>query len=361
MDVGMFQTPFMRPDRRPAEVFDWAVRQAITADEAGFTEYWIGEHGTLQWESIPSPELVIAAAGPQTKNIKFGPLAHLLPYHHPATLAVQTAWLANVLEGRYQLGIAAGAYPTDAALRGITDMSVNHEMLFEAIEIIEKVWKGEEYQAEGKFWRHGFPHQDETHPLRDIRPPGGRIQMAMTGLSPDSPSIAFAGARGYIPVSIYSGNPFVVNHWELYEKAASENGFTVDRSLHHVVRDVVIADTDAEAKRFAIEGGLGDAWMQYLMPTYKRFGVMEGLLADPSHKVEDVDMEYLAEHVWITGSPETVLRKFEDWFEALGGGFGTHLIYSYDYVDSGAERWEESMRRFAQEIAPKISIVSAVA
>src|ERR1700761_3818188 len=160
MDVGMFQTPFMRPERTAAQTFDWAVRQAVLADEVGFSEYWVGEHGTLQWESIPSPELVIAAAGHQTKNIKLGPLAHLLPYHHPATLAVQTAWLSNVLGGRYQLGVAAGAYPTDAALRGITDMSVNHEMLFEAIDIMEAIWLGEPYQAEGTFWKHGFPEQD---------------------------------------------------------------------------------------------------------------------------------------------------------------------------------------------------------
>lgn len=348
----MFQTPFMRPDRTPAQVFEWAMSQAITADQAGFTEYWVGEHATLQWESIPSPELVIAAAARETTQIKMGPLAHLLAYHHPATLAVQTAWLSHILGGRYQLGIAAGAYPTDAALRGITDMSLNHAMMFEAIDIIEKVWAGEEYTAQGEFWSHGFPHQDQTHPLRDIRPPGGRIQMAMTGLSPNSPSISFAGSRGYLPVSIWAGDAFVTNHWDVYEKAATENGHPAQSSLHHVVRDVVVADTDAEARRLAIEGGLGDTWMKYTMPTYKRFGVMEGLLADPSHSVADVDMEYLAEHVWITGSPETVIQKFQDWFGVIGG-YGTHLMYSYDYLDD-PKPWEESMRRFAREVAPKV-------
>ena len=44
------------------QVFDWAVRQAVHADRIGFSEYWVGEHGTLNWEGIPSPELVIAAA-----------------------------------------------------------------------------------------------------------------------------------------------------------------------------------------------------------------------------------------------------------------------------------------------------------
>jgi alkanesulfonate monooxygenase SsuD/methylene tetrahydromethanopterin reductase-like flavin-dependent oxidoreductase (luciferase family) len=352
----MFQTPFMRPERAASQVFDYAVDQAIWADEIGFKEYWVGEHGTLNWESIPSPELVIAAAAHQTNDIQLGPLAHLLPYHHPATLAMQTAWMSNILEGRYVLGVAAGAYPTDAALRGITDMSVNHRMLFESIEIMQRIWQGEPYQDEGEFWKHGFPGADPTHPLRQrIGPYGGKMQLAMTGLSPKSESIEYAARHGYIPVSVYAGNDFLRSHWETYSRVAEENGHPADRSLHHVVRDVFIADSDAEAKRWAIEGGLGVAWEQYLAPTYKRFGVMEGLLHDPSMSVEEVDSEYLAEHVWIVGSPETVIRKFEDWFEELGGGFGVHLMYGQDYLDH-PEPWNESMRRFAQEVAPKVQI-----
>ena len=361
MQVGMFQTPFIRPERSAKQVFDWAVRQAVVADEAGFSDYWIGEHGTLNWESIPSPELVISAAGAQTKNISFGPLAHLLPYHHPAKLALQTAWLSNVLEGRYKLGVAAGAYPTDAAICGIQDMSVNHEMLFEGLEIMERVWKGEPYHDEGKFWKHGFPEEDPTHPLREnIGPWGGKMQLAMTGLSPDSPSISYAGKHGYLPVSIFAGNPFVMNHQEVYAKAAGEAGNPWDKSMHAVVRDVFVAETDEEARKWAIEGGLGKAWMEYLAPTYKRFGVMEGLLADPSHKVEDVDAEYLAEHVWFCGSPETVTAKFQRFFDEIGGGYGTHLIYSYDYIDT-PEPWEQSMRLLAQEVAPKIKIKEGTA
>ena len=55
MDVAMFQTPFQRPERTARQVFDWAVRQAVDADQAGYKEYWIGEHATLNWESIPNP------------------------------------------------------------------------------------------------------------------------------------------------------------------------------------------------------------------------------------------------------------------------------------------------------------------
>lgn len=353
MKVGMFQTPFLRPERSARQVFDWAIRQGIHADQVGFSEYLIGEHATLDWESIPCPELVISALAAQTTQITLGPLAHLLPYYHPASLAIQTAWMSQILEGRYMLGVATGAYPGDAALRGIKDMSSNHRMMLEAIDIMQRVWKAEPFDSKGEFWSAGFPEPEKGKSLRDTRPHGGAMPMIMTGLSAPSPSITFAAHQGCIPASVYAGNDFLRDHFSTYARISREHGRTPDRSVHRVVRDVFIADTDAEAKRIAINCGLGQAWQQYLLPTYKRFGVLKGLLRHPDDDMDSVDVEYLADHVWIVGSPETVREKFEKWFDDLGGPFGTILIYSHDFIDDPAP-WEESMRRLAQDVAPRL-------
>ena len=56
-------------------------------DELGYAECWIGEHHTAPWEPHPAPDLLIAQALMQTKNIRIGPGGFLLPYHHPAELA----------------------------------------------------------------------------------------------------------------------------------------------------------------------------------------------------------------------------------------------------------------------------------
>jgi alkanesulfonate monooxygenase SsuD/methylene tetrahydromethanopterin reductase-like flavin-dependent oxidoreductase (luciferase family) len=357
MDVAMFQTPFQRPERSPREVFDWARSQAVVADKAGYTEYWIGEHATLNWESIPSPELVISACAAETEQISFGPGAHLLPYYHPSTLAIQVAWLSRVLEGRYMLGVGAGAYPSDASLRGITDLSVNHPMMEEALEIMNKIWKCEPFEFKGKFWNAGYPEKEtgSNHgEWRDLSPWGGSVRIGMTALSEKSPSVAYAGTHGYMPLSVYAGDAFLNKHWEDYEAAAKAAGHDVDRSVHHVVRDVLVAETDAEAKKYAIEGAMGHAWSEYLLPTYKRFGILKGLLHDPDMDVEQVDLEYLAEHVWIVGSVDTVVEKFQSWFEHLGG-FGTIIQYSHDYTDD-PDLWVQSMDLLAKEVAPKIKM-----
>ncbi len=362
MDVAMFQTPFQRPERSAREVFEWAVAQAIEADQAGYTEYWVGEHATLNWESIPNPELVISACARETQRIKCGPGAHLLPYHHPATLAIQTAWMSRVLEGRYMLGVGAGAYPSDAALRGITDLSVNHPMMEEALEIMQMVWKCEPFHFEGKFWTAGYPEAEEGSAhgeWRDLSPYGGTMQIGMTGLSERSPSIAYAGARGWYPLSVYAGDAFLKQHWSDYSAAAADAGLSPDRSVHHVVRDVLIADTDAEAKKLAVDGALGHAWEQYLLPTYKRFGILKGLLHDPDMNLDEIDLDYLAEHVWIVGSVDTVVEKFQAWQDHLGG-FGTIIQYSHDYGDD-PKPWVESMHLLAKEVAPRVKMPAPAA
>jgi alkanesulfonate monooxygenase SsuD/methylene tetrahydromethanopterin reductase-like flavin-dependent oxidoreductase (luciferase family) len=359
VDVALFQTPYMSPTRKAREVFDWAVEQAIVADQLGFSEYWVGEHATQSWESIPNPELVLAAAARETTQVKLAPGAHLLPYHNPASLAIQIAWLTQILEGRYILGVGAGAYPADGTLRGFTDLSLNHEMVTEAIELMEKVWKGQPFHQEGTYFKAGFPTEDPTHPFRDMLPYGGKLEIGMTGISPNSPSIRYAGERGWLPLSVYAGNAFLRNHWDTYSKAAEANGHPADRKTHHVVRDVLVADTDAEARKLALEGGLGRSWGEYVLPVYKQFGLADGLAEGTGVAGKDIDMEFLADHVWIVGSPETVVEKFQQ-FQDESGGFGTIIAYSHDYVDQ-PEAWNHSLELLAKEVAPKVSLPSAVA
>jgi alkanesulfonate monooxygenase SsuD/methylene tetrahydromethanopterin reductase-like flavin-dependent oxidoreductase (luciferase family) len=351
MKFAMFQTPFMRPTRSPREVFDWAVDQAITCDQAGFTEYWIGEHATMTYESIPNPELVIAACARETDNLVMAPGAHLLPYHHPGTLAVQVAWMTHVLKGRYILGVGAGAYPTDGAVRGMKDLSQNHKMVLESLEIMHKIWANEPFHFQGEFWNGGLAESDPSHPQRAMTPYGGKVDIAMAGLSPNSPSLTFAGKKGWIPLSVYAGEAAIAGHWETYQAAATAAGHSPDRSILRVVRDIIVADTDAEARKLAVEGGVGDAWRNYLMPVYKQFGLLEAML--PGMDMSDVDIDTLVEKVWIVGSPDTVAEKLNNVLERTGG-WGTTLVYSHDYSDQ-PEAWNNSLQLLASEVAPKIN------
>jgi alkanesulfonate monooxygenase SsuD/methylene tetrahydromethanopterin reductase-like flavin-dependent oxidoreductase (luciferase family) len=256
-----------------------------------------------------------------------------------------------VLEGRYILGIGAGAYPTDAAVRGVTDMSTNHKKMLEALEILQKVWAAEPFHHEGHFFEAGFPENDPDHELRDVRPFSNTVEIGVTGLSPSSPSMKFAGRNGYLPLSVYAGEAAVANHWDTYAQAAEEAGLTPDRSKFHVVRDVLVADTDEEARKLAVEGGMGHAWREYLLPTYKHLGLLGAML--PGVDVDSVDEDTLVNDVWIVGSPDTVAEKIADICDRTGG-WGTTMIYGHDYLDD-PKPWNQSLELLVSEVAPKLA------
>jgi alkanesulfonate monooxygenase SsuD/methylene tetrahydromethanopterin reductase-like flavin-dependent oxidoreductase (luciferase family) len=350
MEFALFQTPFIAPERTPRQVFDWAVDQIVVAEQVGMTECWVGEHYLPTWEQIPAPELVLAAAAQRTEKIKLCPGAHLLSYHHPAKLAVQTSWMSHLTQGRYILGIGSGAWPSDAYLHGIEDLSQNHKRVVEALEIMEKVWASEPFHYEGAFWSAGYPEaREET--WRDLRPYGGKIEMAMAGMQAKSPSIRFAAERGLTPLA-FSASPHIVSsQWDLYEQVCAENGRTANRKIQHVARDFFVADTDKEARRLAVEGPLGRAWREYLLPSYKKIGLLDQVF--PGVEPSDISIDDIAENWWITGSPDTVVEKLEQFMDTCGGAWGTTLVFGQDFIDD-PKPWNESMERLVNEVAPRI-------
>jgi len=360
MQCGIFHTPYNPPGRTPKQVFDWSLEIARVADEAGFADFMIGEHYTLAWENIPFPEAIIAAAAPMTRRIRFAPMAHLLPYHDPATLAIRIGWLSQVLEGRYFLGVAPGGHHTDAILHGFEDIFGLPPRQLEAMDLMEKVWRGKPFHEKGKFFQAGFPGPD-TMPGYNVEiaengPWGGRdaLEIAMTGLSMKSSSMKFAGERNYSPISFFGGTPQMKSHWNTWAAAAESKGFVADRSRYRVCRDIFIADSDEEAKRRAINGGLGNTWRNYLFPIYKKFGLFDGIIEDSGLKVtpDTIDENFLAEHVWLCGKPETVIRKLQKLVDQTGG-WGQICANSHDNLDDH-KAWNESLQRLATEVVPYV-------
>ncbi|WP_219893474.1 LLM class flavin-dependent oxidoreductase [Aquisediminimonas profunda] len=366
MDTGLIFHPYMRPGRTARQTFEWGVQSSIACDKIGFTTMMISEHASQIWENIPNPELIMAAAALQTKNIKFAPMAHILPHHNPTKLAMTVGWLSQILEGRYFMGIGAGAYPLASYMHGIKEEDQNTEhlndMVRESLSIMEKIWKREPFFFEGKYWSAGFPEEeeavteeDEQHKLANYSPWGGAFpEFAVTGFSANSPSMRLAGERNFKPVSIYSGLDALKRHWEIYSEANIKAGFTPDRQRHAVSHTIFCADTDAEAKRRVMEGPIGYCFNRYLIPIWKRFGMMDGFAKDHGIDVLDADLEFLVDKVFIVGSPDTVVEKLNDLF-AKCGGWGTLQIESHDYYDDPGE-WFHSLELCAKEVAPRVSL-----
>jgi hypothetical protein len=68
--------------------------------------------------------------------------------------------------------------------------------------------------------------------------------------------------------------------------------------------------------------------------------------------VKDITMDWIAEHVWICGSEETVLAKLQKLNDDLGG-FGEVVMNTHDFIDD-PKPFIESMHRFAKNVVPKV-------
>ncbi len=354
MKLGMFLMPSHPPERDFKEGQEYDLRVLRTADELGYSEAWIGEHFTSPWEPNPSPDVLIAQALLQTKNIKLAPGAHLLPYHHPAELACRVAFMDHLARGRYMLGVGASGLPSDWQLFAVDGTSgKNRDMTREALDIMLKMWEtdgGLDYQ--GQFWHVNVPEpmlRTLRHHIKPYQKPHPPIGVA--GFSPGSDTLKLAGERGFIPLSLNLSPGYVASHWDSVVEGGKRTGRVPDRREWRIVREIFVAETDEQAYEQCVHGDMGRMMREYLLPLFTDFDFIKYLKDDPNVPDEQITPEYLWNHGWLVGSVKTVSEKLEQMYKDLGG-FGTLLLFVFDYADH-PEPWFKSMRLLAEEVMPK--------
>ena len=162
--------------RRDLELVEWV-------EKLGFTEAWFGEHHSTGWETIGSPELMIAAAAERTHRIRLGTGVVSMPYHNPLMVANRILQLDHMTMGRVMFGMGPGLLPTDADMIGVEVKSLR-EKLTQVAEIIVPLLKGEEVTHETSWYRlnkartHLLPYT-KPHPeiavASAITPSGGML------------------------------------------------------------------------------------------------------------------------------------------------------------------------------------------
>jgi alkanesulfonate monooxygenase SsuD/methylene tetrahydromethanopterin reductase-like flavin-dependent oxidoreductase (luciferase family) len=371
--IGLFFAPAHPPERTKElggykRMFDWDISVIKHADELGFEEIWYGEHYTHIWEPVPSPDLVLQTAARETKNIKLGAGTFLPPFHHPSELAARISYQDQLLEGRYMVGFGAGSVPSDLTMFGIDGMKGEHrDMNREAVEIIVKYWtEPGPWRYEGEFWTcekvapDAFAPVpgtlgDHLHPYQTPHPP-----IAVSGLSPNSPSLQWAGEMGYIPISLNMNNRFMAGHWETVERGAAKTGRVANRGDWRIAREVFVADTDEEALENVRNGFYGRFYGEQLLPVFKNLGgYADNWKHEDSVTDDELTLDYLIEHQFVVGSVETVTQKLLD-MERDSGGFGTLLVEAMDYEDR-KDAWFRSLELLAKEVLPQVNAGAALA
>jgi len=356
MELGFFTMPLHPPGANHADTLEADLKQLIYLDELGYSEAWIGEHYTAEWENIPAPDLLIAQALGVTSQIRLGTGVTCMPNHNPFYIAHRIAQLDQMSRGRLNWGVGSGGFPGDLHVNGFDPRTGdNREMTRQAVELVLQLWKDPKpgnYKSE--WWDFNIPEPEDDialrvhlKPYQDPHPPIG-----VAGVSPKSETLMMAGERGWLPMSInFVPEQMLVSHWSAVEEGASRVGKMADRSNWRIAREVIVADSSAEARKQALEGTLARDMEGYFLRLLPRSKMMGLLKIDPNMPDSDVTVEYLVDNIFIVGSPEEVTEKLLSLEESVGG-FGTLMAMGHEWEPEGF--WKESMGLLKQEVMPKV-------
>ncbi|MCH8185788.1 MAG: LLM class flavin-dependent oxidoreductase [Chloroflexi bacterium] len=344
MKLGNFLFPESRTPESDFEAVNDALAEAQLSDELGFDAVWLGEHHFDGACAYVDPTTFAGAVAATTKRVKIGFSAVQMALHHPVRLAEQVALLDNLSNGRVILGTGRGTAFNFYEYRGYgIPFEEAQERLVEAEEVIVKAWTTPDYRHEGKFWKLQIPV---------LRP---RVLQ-----DPHPPIVRAVASEGTMLEMARQGRPFMLvnrpddetkRRFELYRKAMSEAGFdeeAVARSMDDcwIWRNVIVAETDAEAEALAVKAYHGSRdhinGVRERLNTTAEQSSLRGEMADPRHTFE---------HGVIFGSPDTVTERLDRLRKIGMGG----LIIHFRLGPLSRDANENSLRLFAARVAPELN------
>jgi limonene 1,2-monooxygenase len=342
LGFGAFLAPHHPIGENPLLQFRRDIAFVKHLDELGFDEFWCGEHHSSGWEMIASPEMFLAAAAEHTKRIKLATGVVSLPYHHPFNVAqrmVQLDWMSG---GRAIFGSGPGALPSDAYSLAIDPMT-QRDRQDEAIGVIRRLMRGERVTHKSDW----FTLQDaalQLLPLQEDMPFATASQISPSGMT-------LAGKYGIGIISLGSmsseGLTALPTQWAFAEKAAKENGTTVDRKNWRVLLNWHIAETREKAIDEA-KHGLMRWHNEYIHGTLQRPGSVA--FKTPEEAIETTAL--MPGSASVVGTPDDLVKVIKSVHEK-SGGFGTVVGFVHDWANP--ENTFRSWDLVARYVVPEIN------
>ncbi|RKQ35515.1 LLM class flavin-dependent oxidoreductase [Oceanobacillus halophilus] len=222
--------------KTPKEALEATIELAKLADKLSFTRYWVAEHHDLDGLASPAPDILLGIIGLQTRNIRIGSGAVLLPNYKPYNVAERYNELATLYPDRIDLGIGrapGGSAETSIALAGNFLEKVRNypELIDDLVHFLHKDFPED----------HMFSKVSPT-PVPDFAPVPWLL-----GTSEKSAILAAEKGLPYVFghfMSNQNGPEIVKSYYENYTGRTGAKAF--------VTVSVVCAETKEEAEKLAM-------------------------------------------------------------------------------------------------------------
>lgn len=340
-----FQFPESRDPARDGQVIRETIEEAKLCDELGVEVLWLAEHHFDGNCIYIDPVTFAAALSQVTKRIKLGFAVAQVSLHHPMRLAEQIAVLDHLTQGRLIVGLGRGTAYNVYEYQGYgIDWQEAGPRYEEAEGIMLKAWTSPDgFEHQGQFWQIKAPPLrpvcfTQPHPavLRAASSEEGMLHLARRGL-PFMMNVQ--------PMDVTRAR-LAKYRAELAASAHDEARIAHCMAESWVWRNIVVAETDAEAERIGI-------------PAFEAMTEHRRLLREKIYAEQGIRMvketvppaRVQVEKALICGSPATVAQKMAE-IDATGVG---GVIGSFRLGPMPAEVANHSIRLFMEKVAPQFS------
>jgi alkanesulfonate monooxygenase SsuD/methylene tetrahydromethanopterin reductase-like flavin-dependent oxidoreductase (luciferase family) len=283
-------------------------------------------HHFLANLQTPQALPVLAHLVPYTGQMRLGIGVYIATLEHPVALAEHFATLDQISGGRLIWGVGAGYREDEFDSFGI-EMKTRLSRFYEAIDLVTKLWSGEEVDHHGKHFRV----EGQTISVMPKQRPRPQIWIGANGPK----TIVNAAAHG----DSWICSPHIKFRWANGNLAAFKEeqerlGIDTTGREYPIVRELYIGDTDEQA-RAEVE--------PYIGTEYDAFSNYDSVYAD--HYGE------MWEKSFLIGSPHTVADRIA----SLAEGGWNSFLFRIDWAGMPVEMVRRTLVRFADEVMPRFA------
>ncbi len=344
MKIGLFD--HIEDGARPlATLFDERLRFAAAADAAGFYCLHLAEHHATPLNMVPVPGVYLGALARATKRMRMGPLVYLLPLYSPLRLIEEICMLDHLSYGRLDVGVGRGVSPYELKYHKV-EHDDSRDIFFDAYECLKAGLTTDSLTYKGKHYVYeNVPIA--LHPLQQPHPP-------LWYASSNEIGSTWAGEQGLHYVTL-GPTPFAKKNIEAYKTAFAQHGTPAQPKAEFpggvvigVQRHIFVADTDAQAHRFAkpaMEVHLKN--LNWLRVKHGVTGLTTRLNVPRGATYEDC----LADGTVISGSPQKVRAEIE----RQVGELGVNYLLTYLFLGTmSLYNALRSLQLFSTEVMPHL-------
>ena len=307
-----------------------ALEEVTRAEELGFDSVWMEEHHSVTNHYWPSPLPVLAGFATRTTRMRLGTDILVAPFYHPVRLAEDAAMLDVMSGGRFVLGIAIGYKPDEFALYG-AELEKRGARFEEQLAVMKALWTQDRVAFHGTYYT--VDGRLEPRPVTRPHPPvwiggWGDITLRRAATLADN---WVPGPTADLARLLAGKQQFLANR-----RAAGRNEAVTEWPL---TRDVIIADTDREARELA---------EKHIMISYRKeyAGGWRHPFIDASIAT---DLDALMQNRFLVGGPDQVVRALRPFVTEYGM---THLICRVFFPGMPHRHIMRELELIAKEVRP---------